>query len=202
MFPKWLTRSGGQALLCMFLLWCPALAQVKPDSNDEIPLWKFDEMTTPGSCRMMGRFQDKKYCDSRIVDLVLALGKDAIPVLISELTDTRKTKHPVYDLWKYTAAGDIANSLLLDLFTTPDLRVSVMPDLDIECSKPGETCWRKFLRKKGRKFVQEQWQTAWEANKDHIYWDDKARCFKLSTQPFRGELVGNVSTTVRGSRQR
>ncbi len=203
MFSKWLTRSGGLALLCMFLFWCPAAAQVKPDPNDEIPLWKFDEMTAPGSCRMMGRFQDKEYCDSRIVDQVLALGKDAIPLLISELTDTRKTKHPIYDLWKYTAAGDIANSLLLDLFTGPDLRVSVMPDLDIECSKPGETCWRKFLHKKGRKFVQEQWQAAWEANKDHIYWDNKTRCFKLATQPFRGELVGNVSSsTARGSRQR
>jgi hypothetical protein len=203
MFAKWLTRSGGLVLSCTFLFCGSAAAQVKPESGNELPLWKFDEMTAPGSCRMMGRFQDKEYCDSRLVDEVLAMGKDAIPLLISELTDTRKTKHPIYDLWKYTAAGDIANSLLLDLFTTPDLRVSVVPDLDMECGKPGETCWRKFLHKKGRKFVQEQWQAAWDANKDHIYWDESARCFKLSTRPFQGELVGNVSAhPPRSSRQR
>ncbi len=194
MFFQWLIRSGGLALLCVFLS-CPAsIAQGNLAPSEEIPLWKFDEMTAPGSCRMMGRFQDKEYCDSKVVDQILALGKDAIPLLISELTDERKTKHSIYDLWKYTAAGDIANSLLFDLFTSSDLTVSPMPELEplqMECQKPGEPCWRKFLHKKGRKFVQEQWQAAWDAHKDHIYWDEKARCFKLASE---GELVGHVST--------
>jgi hypothetical protein len=187
-----LTWSGAQLVFC--LLCCgAAIAQSGSLPTGEIPLWKFDEMTAPGSCRTIGRFQDKAYCDSKVVEQVLALGKDAIPLLIAELTDERKTHHSIYDLWKYTAAGDIANSMLLDLFTAPDLRVSDMPELDalqMDCKKPGETCWRKFLHKKGRKFVQEQWQAAWNAHKDDIYWDEKARCFRLSSE---GELVGHAT---------
>ena len=150
-------------------------------------------MTAPGSCRAKGRFQDKEYCDSQVVNQILALGKDAIPFLISELTDDRKTKHPIYDLWTYTAAGDIANSFLFDLFTAPDWTVSPMPELEslhMECSHPGEPCWRKFLHKNGRKFVQEQWRAAWEANKDRIYWDESARCFRLMLVTSQQRLTG------------
>jgi hypothetical protein len=196
MLLRTLTRSGGLALLCLLFFCSVCFAQSKPESVGEIPLWKFDEMTAPGSCRMRGRFQDKEYCDSKVVDQVLALGKKAIPLLISELTDERKTKHSIYDLWKYTAAGDIANSLLYDLFTAPDLRVSDMPELDplqMDCQKPGESCWRKFLHKKGRKFVQEHWQTAWDVHKDHIYWDEGARCFRLMTTAPDSQLAGHVT---------
>lgn len=187
-----LTRSG-LLVLCVLTLSSVLTAQTE-SAFTEIPLWQFDELTAPGSCRMMGRVQDKSYCDSKIVDQVLSLGKDAIPLLIAELTDERKTKHSVYDLWKYTAAGDIANSLLFDLFTGPDWAVADLPELEPlqrECNKPGEPCWRKFLQKKGRKFVQQRWEAAWQAHKDNIYWDDKARCFKL-TSP--GEIVGHMST--------
>jgi hypothetical protein len=187
-------------VVSLFLLVCCSFAegQTKPAATDEIPLWRFDELTTPGSCRTMGRFQDKEYCDSKLVDQVLALGKDAIPLLISELTDTRKTKHSVYDLWKYTAAGDIANSLLFDLFTTSDLRMADMPELDslqMECKKPGEACWRKFIQKKGRKFVQEQWEAAWNVHKDSIYWDEHAHCFKLRSSVPQEQMAGHVSAS-------
>jgi len=185
--------------LLFFVMGCFAAgAQTKPADPAEIPLWRFDELTTPGSCRTLGRFQDKEYCDSKVVDQVLALGKDAIPILISDLTDTRKTRHSVYDLWKYTAAGDIANSLLFDLFTSSDLRMADMPELDslqMDCKKPGEPCWRKFLQRKGRKFVQEQWEAAWNAHKDNIYWDNHARCFKLHSGVPQDEVAGHVSAS-------
>ncbi len=187
--------AGLLFLLFLLFLGSPdTLAQAGPSPAKEIQLWKFDELTAPGSCRAKGRFQDKKYCDSQVVDEILALGKDAIPFLISELTDDRKTKHPVYDLWSYTAAGDIANSLLFDLFTAPDWTVSPIPELEslhMECSHPGEPCWRKFLRKNGRKFVQDQWRAAWEANKDRIYWDETAHCFRLMPAISRERLAGS-----------
>ena len=173
-----------------------AVGQSRPSNSEEIPLWKFDELTAPGSCRSRGRFQDKEYCNSKVVDQILTLGKDAIPLLISELTDTRKTKHPIYDLWKYTTAGDIANSLLFDLFTASDLTVTGMPELDrlqMECTRPGEACWRKFVQKRGRKFVQDQWRAAWEANKERIYWDDKARCFRLTPLESKSRVAGSAA---------
>jgi hypothetical protein len=174
-------RGGLVAFLALTLYTLCAGQDSKP-ARVEIPLWRFDELTTPGSCRMMGRFQDKKYCDSKVVDQVVGLGKDAIPILIAELTDERKTKHAIYDLWKFTTAGDIANSLLYDLFTAPDLNMTEMAELDglqHDCEKPGEACWRKFVHKKGRKFVQKQWEAAWDAHKGDIYWDTQARCFRL-----------------------
>ena len=85
-----LTRSG-LLVLCVLTLSSVLGAQTESASATEIPLWQFDELTAPGSCRMMGRVQDKSYCDSKIVDQVLGLGKDAIPLLIAELTDERKT---------------------------------------------------------------------------------------------------------------
>jgi len=187
-----LTRSG-LLLLCAFAFCSVLAAQTESVAAAQIPLWQFDEMTAPGSCRMMGRFQDKAYCDSKIVDQVLALGKDAIPLLIAELTDERKTKHSIYDLWKFTAAGDIANSLLFDLFTAPDWEVTNLPELaplEHECSKPGEPCWRKFVHQKGRRFVQQRWEAAWNAHKGEIYWDEKARCFRVSSA---GQLVGHMT---------
>jgi hypothetical protein len=183
-------------LVFFFLSLCGSsetLAQTGQSPAKDIQLWRFDELTAPGSCRAKGRFQDKEYCDSQVVNQILALGKDAIPFLISELTDGRKTKHPIYDLWTYTAAGDIANSFLFDLFTAPDWTVSPMPELEslhMECTRPGESCWRKFLHKNGRKFVQEQWRAAWEANKDRIYWDESARCFRLMLVTSQERLPG------------
>ncbi len=181
-------HCAGLPLLVFFLLslCCSSetRAQTGPSPARDIQLWRFDELTAPGSCRAKGRFQDKEYCDSQVVNQILALGKDAIPFL---------TKHPIYDLWTYTAAGDIANSFLFDLFTAPDWTASPMPELEslhMECTHPGESCWRKFLHKNGRKFVQEQWRAAWEANKDRIYWDESARCFRLMLVTSQERLAG------------
>jgi len=72
---------------CHALLTSPA-ARVK-----KFPLRKFDEIN--GSCRAKGRFQDKDYCSSRMMDQIIAQGKDAIPVLISQIIETRAMKRPV-----------------------------------------------------------------------------------------------------------
>ncbi len=168
------------------------LAQTEPAPANEIQLWRFDELTARGSCRAKGRFQDTEFCHSQVVNQVLALGKEAIPFLISELTDDRKTNHPIYDMWNFTAAGDIANSFLFDLFTAPDWTVPPIPELEslhMECNHPGEYCWRKFLHKNGRKFVQQQWRAAWKTYRDRIYWDESARCFRLMPAAGREQVA-------------
>ena len=83
-------HCAGLPLLVFFLLslcLSETRAQTGPSPAKDIQLWRFDELTAPGSCRAKGRFQDKEYCDSQVVNQILALGKDAIPFLISELTD-------------------------------------------------------------------------------------------------------------------
>jgi hypothetical protein len=144
-------------------------------------LWKFDE--AEGTCRAKGRLQDKEYCDSRMVDQVVAQGKAAIPILISQITDSRETPRPIYDFWDYTNAGDVATFLLNDLFTDSDWKTFNMPGLEglrEKCDGPSWVCWHTFVKKHGRTFIQKQWLAAWSANKDRVYWSAEARCFRLS----------------------
>jgi hypothetical protein len=147
----------------------------------EFPLWKFDEVHY--TCRAKGRLQDKVYCESKLMDRIVAQGRSAIPILISQLTETRPTKEPIYDFWGKTTAGDVAYFILTDLFTDSDWKTFNMPGLEAlkdSCDGPAEACWREFLKKHGRKFVQDQWLAAWNANKDRVYWDEHARCFRVS----------------------
>ncbi len=148
--------------------------------HKRFPLWKFDEKS--GMCRAKGRLQDKEYCSSKMMDKILAQGKDAIPILISQLTGTRPTKQPIYDYWSLTTSGDVAYFILTDLFTDSDWKTFNMPGLEAlnqHCTENAENCWRDLLEKHSRKFVQDQWLAAWNANKDRVYWNDKARCFRV-----------------------
>jgi hypothetical protein len=152
-------------------------------NSGKFPLWNFDEVNH--SCRAKGRLQDKDYCESKMMDQILAQGKSAIPILISQLTDTQATNEPIYDYWNETTSGDISYFILTDLFTNASWTTFTMPGLDAlksYCNKniPAEACWRGFLKKHGRKYVQDQWLAAWDANKDRVYWDEKERCFRVS----------------------
>jgi hypothetical protein len=152
-----------------------AVQKVKP-----FPLLNWDGGIT---CRSKGRLQDKGYCESRIMDQIVAQGKNAIPVLISQLTDTRELKEPAFDFWNRMTVGDLANSILYDLFTDSDWKTFNMPGLKIimpKCDVGAEQCWHVYVKKHGMKFVQEQWSAAWNATKDRVYWDTQAKCFRQS----------------------
>ena len=145
------------------------------------PLWNFDEQGS--TCRAKGRLQDRDYCRSHLMDRIVADGKDAIPILISQLRQTRATKEPIFDFWTETTAGDIANFILTDLFTDAEWKTFNMPGITSpyeNCNENAANCWRAFVKKHGRQFVQAEWRAAWEKNKERISWDEQARCFKLS----------------------
>jgi hypothetical protein len=112
----------------------------------------------------------------------VAQGKAAIPILISQITDTRETPRPIYDYWDSTTAGDVAAFLLSDLFTDSDWKTFNMPGLESlheACHDPSWVCWHRLVRKHGRKFIQDKWLAAWNANKDRVYWNEEGRCFRL-----------------------
>lgn len=158
------------------------LGQSVPKQAKEFPLWKFDELTKYPSCRAKGRLQDRGYCESKLMDQVLAEGKNAIPVLISQLTDTRKTRTPIYDYWNYTNAGDIAFFILSDLFTASDWKTINLPGVKSPwkgCNEAAESCWRRFVMKYGRKGIQKQWQAAWDMYQADVYWDKTESCFRI-----------------------
>ena len=162
-----------------------AIAADKADSRTPkgFPLWNFDEVAE--TCRAKGRLQDTGYCQSKLMNRIVAQGKSAVPILISQLTETRATKEPIYDFWSETTGGDVAYFILTDLFTDADWKTFNMPGLETlrdPCDGLAETCWRQFLTKHSRKFVQEQWLAAWNANKSRVYWNEKARCFRVATK--------------------
>ncbi|MGE5325735.1 MAG: hypothetical protein ACM3NO_01740 [Deltaproteobacteria bacterium] len=135
-------------------------------------------------CRAKGRFQDLEYCSQKVVDQIVADGKPAIPVLISQITDPRWLKEPVFDYWPRIRRGELAHFILSDLFLDDTWEHSTMPDLfpDAHCDShtPASACWAKFRETHSLKEIQSRWMKFWKANRDRIYWDAKARCFRLS----------------------
>jgi hypothetical protein len=134
-------------------------------------------------CMAKGRVQD---CSSgTVMQQILADGKNAIPILISQLTETAKTKNEIADYWGDTRSGDVAFVVLNDLFTDDDLQTFGMPgvpDWSIvqkRCNSAAQACWDEYLRKHGRMPVKQGWQRAWNLHKNEIYWDAKARCFRV-----------------------
>ena len=134
-------------------------------------------------CRGKGRLQE---CDNNpVMRQVLTAGSGSIPVLISQLDETRRTKAPIEDYWNYTTSGDVAFILLTDLFTENDGKSFTMPGVPnwdkIMSGRKGnaETCWRNYVRKNGIRSLQQSWQSAWETNRNRVVWDADARCFRL-----------------------
>ncbi len=143
------------------------------------PLTQFDNE----GCMAKGRVQD---CSGAVMQQILGDGKNAIPILISQLTETARTKKQIADYWGDTRSGDVAFVVLNDLFTDSDLITFGMPGVpdwstvQKGCNGAAQVCWEEYVRKHGRVSVKQAWQRAWNLHKDYIHWDAKARCFRIS----------------------
>ncbi len=130
-----------------------------------------------------GRVQD---CGGKVMQRILADGKRAIPILISQLTETTRTQKQIADDWSDTRSGDVAYVILTDLFTDADGRTFEMPGVPDwptvmkGCNGTAQDCWEQYLREHGRKSVQEAWLRAWDRWKDQMHWDSAARCFRIA----------------------
>jgi hypothetical protein len=123
------------------------------------------------TCRAKGRFQDRDYCASAVMDQIVADGKSAIPVLISQITDSRWIAEPVYDFWPRIRAGELAHFILLDLFLDDTWQKSTMQ---------AWVCWGDFRKTHSLEDIQARRMQFWKVNQDKICRDGKARCFRLS----------------------
>jgi hypothetical protein len=146
------------------------------------PLTEFDNY----GCVAKGRVQD---CSGKVMQQILSDGKNAIPILISQLTETAIAKNKIADYWGDTRSGDVAFVVLNDLFTDVDLHTFGMPGVpDWSAVQKGckdamgaaHACWDEYLRKHGRMSVRQAWQRAWNLQKGQIHWDAKAQCFRVS----------------------
>jgi len=116
------------------------------------------------------------------MDQIVADEKSAIPVLISQITDSRMIAEPVYDFWPRVRTGELAYFILQNLFVDDTWGRSTMPPLFPEqnCNEPSWICWEKFRKAHSLKDLQSHWNGFWKANKERIYWDGKTRCFRLA----------------------
>jgi hypothetical protein len=116
------------------------------------------------------------------MDRIVADGKSAIPVLIAQITDPRWIAEPVYDFWPQIRTGDLAHFILQSLFVDETWQHTTMPALfpPENCADPAWVCWENFRKRYSAREIQARWTTFWEANKKRIYWDGKARCFRLT----------------------
>ena len=95
------TRMKSLELRCgicfLFLMFLPPRSQSEnPQTRlKSYPLATWSNIT----CRAKGRFQDRDYCASAVMDQIVADGKSSIPILISQITDSRWVAEPVYDFW-------------------------------------------------------------------------------------------------------
>lgn len=133
-----------------------------------------------------GRLQDAAAPQTRHI---LELGKKAIPMLIACLTDETRTKEPIEDSWSATTVGDIAFFYLCDLFTDSTWKHSTIDGvvtwktLEAEYPRsPSWTAWHEFVKKHGRRYVQNVWSKKWKDEELAILWDDKEQCFKIGPQ--------------------
>jgi len=158
------------------ILTLSAIAQPANTKSYELQTWK------NLSCRAKGRFQDREYCGSKVIDQIVADGKAAIPVLISQIADSRWIAEPVYDFWPRIRTGELADFILNDLFVDDTWTKSTMPPLfeEPKCDEPAWECWANFRKTHSLKMIQARWQEFWRANKDNIWWDARARCFRLA----------------------
>jgi hypothetical protein len=47
------------------------------------------------------------------------------------------------------------------------------------CDSYAAQCWAEFRKTHSLKTLQNRWAAFWRANREKIYWDAKARCFRL-----------------------
>ena len=168
--------SGRGAILALLLVSASTVsAQTAVAKPYPLQTWK--NLT----CRAKGRFQDREYCSSKIIDQIVADGKSSIPILISQITDARWIAEPIEDFWPRIQVGDLAFFILSDLFLDDTWTKRTMPELfpGPKCEDAGPVCWGNFRKTHSLATMQAAWLKFWNANKSRIYWDDKARCFRL-----------------------
>ena len=169
----------AQIALTLFLP-CLMIRSVYPQAKRaKYALTEFDNY----GCMAKGRTQD---CSGRVMQQILADGKEAIPILISQLTETAITKNQIADYWGVTRSGDVSFVVLNDLFTDADSHKFGMPGVPNwsavmkSCNGTAHDCWGQYLKKHGRMSVRQAWTRAWNLHKGQSYWDAKALCFRLS----------------------
>jgi hypothetical protein len=122
-----------------------------------------------------------------VVENLIARGNEAVPFLIGKLDDETRIKGHVFDFWYEVHVGDVAFVILTDFFTDPTWQKTTIPGVGYDeflqrtpnSNATGEQLLRNYIAKHGRHDIANRWRAIWAEYKDHAYWDDNDRCFKV-----------------------
>ncbi len=113
-----------------------------------------------------GRAQDMT--SDPVIASIVASGKDGIPVLIELVESERLYENPPFDFWPEVREGDMALSILCDLFLDPTWKKSTVPercwDNLLQRSDPGVPAWEllsHYVETNGRSSLAEKWSATW-----------------------------------------
>jgi hypothetical protein len=110
------TRRAFRAVVVLSMALCPRLVTAGQTVAAHSKTYALSTWSNE-TCRAKGRFQEREYCFSPVMDRIVADGKSSLPILISQITDSRWIAKPVYDYWPRIRTGELAYFILNDLFT-------------------------------------------------------------------------------------
>ena len=137
-----------------------------------------------------GRVQDHGYHpDDPQINSILAMGKDAIPLLIESLESVRPYRVPPVDYWPKMVEGDIALVVLSDLFLDPTWERTTLPELcwnnilkRTDAETPAWDVLNAFVVAHGRAELSNRWRAAWARYGAAVRWDPTGRYFVVEDQ--------------------
>lgn len=156
-------------------------------SPEKKPSFGEIDLSKIGHINPKGRVQDKDYHELKVVDQLLANGKDSIPYLIGKLDDGTVINDDVMDYWPQITVGDVALIILSDFSLDSTWKKRMIPgtgydELFERKSTPDVPFWEELdtqVRRHGRPWLKARWQKIWTTYKDRIVWDEQERCFKV-----------------------
>jgi hypothetical protein len=160
----------------------------QPKSVSPIQLAQVD-LVKIGHIAPKGRVQDLDYNQLSVIEELIAQGKDSVPYLISKLDDETKIDGPIVDYWSDVRVGDVALIVLTDFFTDSSWQRTTLAGVSWDeflerrnrKTLTGQQVLRNYIAQHGRKKIQDRWKDTWEQYSNKLYWDEKERCFRLTS---------------------
>ena len=126
------------------------------------------------------RIQDYR---NGMVEELLRIPDDAVPLLVSRLTDRKRAPEGTLDFWPQPPTSAIALLILCDLFTRPDLVTPALPEMAwdsiLERTNQDTPAWELyegFIKRHGEKALQAKVRTI--LAKHRLRWNATERCFE------------------------
>jgi len=134
-----------------------------------------------------GRIQDLGYQPrDPQVTAILAMGKDAIPLLIDAIESERPYGDPPAPFWPKMVEGDVALVVLSNLFLDPTWQRSTLPELCwdnlLERTSEETPAWEllnAFVKLHGRAELARRWRQAWAQDGTRVRWDSTGKYFRV-----------------------